>query len=187
MDPRAEAGKSPRTYVDNLSAFGWICFGVCVTSFLLAYVTGLRADGVSGRVGIVVDPEAPQAQWRYKPAADQEVLVVWMGKRTLGLMQSRGYCAGTQVVRTDRDGRFDADGWWESPGWPPPRVDFASASPLVPGMVRQDFRYPSEPPADYTVILGPPPADSALALMFVDQLSAARLAEQAGCPPPRQH
>src|SRR5690242_8753550 len=105
-----------------LATLGWIALATCATSFLLLYVTGLRAHGMSGRVGVVVNPEAPQSQWRYTPAAHVEVVVSWPGRRVSGLFQSLGYCARTQVVRTDLDGKFRANGWWETPGWPPPRI-----------------------------------------------------------------
>ena len=187
MQSHAANGRPSRNVGDLLAAFGWICFGICGALFLLWYVSGLSASGVSGRIGIVINPEAPQDQWRIEPAADIEVFIRWDGELASSLIQFENYCARTRVVRTDQEGRFSVDGWWETPGWPPPRVDYASASPMVPGLAPQYFPYPSVPPVDYTVILGPPPADSALALMFTEQMSAARLAEQSGCPPPRKH
>lgn len=173
-----------RSWGDLLAEFGWICLGFCVVLVLIWYVSGLKAHENSGRIGVVVNPEEPQAQWRFAPAADQEVLIIWKGHRALVSQRTAGFCAGTRIVRTDRDGRFASYGWWASPGWPPPRVGLSHATPIVAGVVPLDLL---DPPEDYSVILGPPPADSALALMFVDQLSAARLAEQAGCPPPREH
>ena len=178
----AANGKPARSAGDVLASFGWICFGICAVVFLPWYLSGLKASGVSGRVGILINPEAPQDQWRYEPAAHREVFILWTGQRTLWLMQSQGYCARTQVVHTDSQGRFSAAGWWESPGWPPPRIDFGTASPMVPGQM--PLYLPAVPPADYTVILGPPPADSAMALIFTGD-SAIKLAQQSGCPPPR--
>ena len=161
-----------------LATLGWIAFATCATLFLLFYVTDLRADGKSGRVGVVVNPQAPQAQWRYAPAAGVEVVVSWPGRRVSGFFQSGGYCARTRVVRTDRDGNFSADGWWETPGWPPPRIDPASAYPLASTA--------ADEPADFTVILGPTPEDWAIAAMLVEKMTAAQIVAQSGCPPSRQ-
>ena len=124
--PREKAlkpGGGWRTTGDALAAFGWITFAICVALFLLWYVHGLKANGVSGRIAVVTNPDAPRDQWLYEPAADVEVFVRWNGGLASSLIQFENYCARTLTVRTDRDGRFSADGWWETPRWPPPRVD----------------------------------------------------------------
>jgi hypothetical protein len=171
-----------RAVGDLLSVIGWFCFAACALLFLLWYVSGLGAHAVTGRIGIVTNPEAPRDRWKIEAAADVEVFVRWNGELASHLIQFENYCARTQVVRTDAEGRFAADDWWEKPRWPPPRVDGGFAEAIVPGLVPQYFPYPSAPPDGYTVILGPPPADSAMALAFVDERDPRRLAERDHCP-----
>lgn len=185
--PAASPGEAPKrggwhAIGDALSVIGWFCFGACVLLFILWYITGLSASGVSGRIGVVTNPDAPQDQWQYEPAADVEVFIRWNGELASNLIQFENYCARTLIVRTDREGRFSVDGWWERPRWPPPRVEFGHAIPLKAGLMTQYFPYPSTPPEGFDTVLGPPPPDSAMALAFAEEWDPRNRAGIDHCP-----
>ena len=76
--PREKAlqpGGGWRTTGDALAAFGWITFAICVALFLLWYVHGLKANGVSGRIAVVTNPDAPLLRWATSPDANGRSIV----------------------------------------------------------------------------------------------------------------
>jgi hypothetical protein len=84
--------------------------------YLLISFTLLRAPGLSGRAGRVINPAAVRADWLYRPAAGVEVLVMWNSRPLPGTVPPR--CLRAVLVRTNLDGDFRVK-WWLVPwSWP---------------------------------------------------------------------
>jgi hypothetical protein len=89
-----------------------------VAALTFFFVPSLHASGVEGRVGEVLNPDAPPSEWRYAPLADVDVLVMWIGSPLDNLVHSNTVCLRAAYARTDSNGRFSLSGWWPKPQWP---------------------------------------------------------------------
>lgn len=121
---------------------------ILVLGCLGFYASGLYAAGVSGRVGLVENPDAPQESWRFVPAADTQVVITW---------GASSRCLRAVLTRTDDDGAFEVPGRWLAPAWPPRSMRQGYAYANKSGYFVDWNLVHLAAGQNFTIVLGPPP------------------------------
>jgi hypothetical protein len=98
------------------------------------YGWSLRAPGLKGVIGEVLNPRDTPTAWRYAPLADVEVVVMWFGTPFDNFAHPNSKCLRATSVPTDANGQFEAPGWWRAPSWTPVTDVRAVAYPQAPGL-----------------------------------------------------
>jgi hypothetical protein len=156
MQP-GDDGRGSRWKWNEVSRLALMLLSVLALTFLLFYLAGLHVHGVSGRVGMVENLDAPKEQWRVGPASRVEVLITWEAQTLDGFARSSSRCVRAVITRTDEKGEFKVAGRWLAPTWPPLSGGFAASHAVKPGYYATwDYREIA-PELGYTTVLGPAP------------------------------
>lgn len=140
---------------------------IALLFWLWWYIGGLRGPGDEFRIGLLVNPEAPEAEWRYAPARDVAIFVRWNVRVTDSPIQWSSECVRTLLVRSDSNGRVAVNAWWMAPKFPPRIVSWPNAYEIQPGLFRppgafKPWANPPQPmPEGYSMILIAAPAEVA--------------------------
>jgi hypothetical protein len=177
-----ESPGAPGTHRSVALLVALTLLAVLAVTFLLFYLSGLYLKGVSGRVGIVENPEAPKEDWRIVPAPDVEVLITWDAQRLDSLVHSSSRCVRAVLTHADRNGEFKIDGHWLAPTWPPLSGGFAASHAIKPGYYAGWDYQEVAPAAGYSSVLGPAPRNPWTGLLLEDEDGAA-LMRGGRCPP----
>jgi hypothetical protein len=152
-------------------------------TFLLFYLSGLHVSGVSGRVGMVENLDAPRESWRIVPAPDVEVLITWDAQRLDSFVHGSSRCVRAVLTRTDSRGEFKVGGSWIAPTWPPLSGSYAASHAIKPGYYAGWDYQEVAPAVGYTSVLGPAPNNPWTGLPMPDDDAQQSMRWGGRCPP----
>jgi hypothetical protein len=100
-----------------------IGFSVTLVALAAACANSLRVPSAEGSFGEILNPNDPADQWRYAPAPNVRVMLVWKSTPYgRDPWAERGRCVKMMYVVTDANGHYRSPSWWAKPVWPPAKI-----------------------------------------------------------------